>query len=185
MTASRSSEQGSPTSDAGGQLAALVDLQGRLTYASGPFLAAHGYAWEELAGQPYGILQDPAAVEAAEAGFWTTLAGGGDWQGLVRHRNRSGAAGWFEASLTPVLEEGSAVGSAVILSPPTDLQVQEAEALARGLQAGRGPGAVFRQPWVPSAWPALPDPGVGPGGDPPGRVRGHLPVQHPLFPKRL
>jgi methyl-accepting chemotaxis protein len=142
-------DRGAPAVDKGGLLAALVDRQGRLTYASGPFLEALGCGWEALAGQPYGTLRDPEAVAATEEGFWAALENGQGWQGLVRHRTGRGAGVWFDASLTPVLEQGQQVGCAIILSAPSDLQVREAEALGRGLQAGRGPDAIFRQPWVP------------------------------------
>ena len=100
--------------DFGNQLSAIeaalavieFDLDGTILDANANFLAATGYALEEIRGKHHRIFVHPDEQRGAEyAGFWARLAAGVADQGRYRRLDKSGHDLWLQASYTPILGE--------------------------------------------------------------------------------
>ncbi|MDR3670171.1 MAG: methyl-accepting chemotaxis protein [Holophaga sp.] len=133
----------------GAFVVSMTDPKGILTYANDEFVRVSGFSEAELIGQPHNIVRHPDMPASVFADLWATLKAGGTWQGVVKNRAKNGDFYWVDSSVSPVVEHGSLVGYASIRSRPNRRQIAEAEWMYAQLNAGKAPGAGFRQPWVP------------------------------------
>lgn len=104
-------EQRQVSIEAAGKLAAIdrsqavieFDPSGYVLTANTNFLAALGYAAEEVIGEHHRIFCDPGYVASEEyAAFWPKLARGEFVSGVFRRRGKSGNDVWVRATYNPV-----------------------------------------------------------------------------------
>ncbi|OEZ95707.1 aerotaxis receptor [Janthinobacterium sp. HH107] len=126
-------------------IVSTTDLQGNITYANPYFIAVSGYSAEELIGAPQNILRHPDMPAEAFADFWATIRSGRSWSGMVKNRCKSGDYYWVLANVTPVVEDGVAVGYMSVRTKPTRQQVAQASALYARIKAGQADGIVISQ----------------------------------------
>ena len=121
--------------EAGQTLVSATDLDSRITYCNPAFVAVSGYDAAELLGQPHNIVRHPDMPREAFRDMWATLQEGRPWTQVVKNRRKNGDHYWVLANVTPVVENGRAVGYMSVRSKPTRAQVQEAEALYARMRA--------------------------------------------------
>ena len=126
-------------------IVSTTDLQGNITYANPYFIAVSGYSAEELIGAPQNILRHPDMPVEAFADFWTTIRSGRSWSGMVKNRCKNGDYYWVLANVTPVVEDGVAVGYMSVRTKPTRQQVAQASALYARIKAGQADGIAISQ----------------------------------------
>ncbi|PKV43063.1 methyl-accepting chemotaxis sensory transducer with Pas/Pac sensor [Janthinobacterium sp. 61] len=126
-------------------IVSTTDLQGNITYANPYFIAVSGYSGEELIGAPQNILRHPDMPVEAFADFWATIRSGRSWSGMVKNRCKNGDYYWVLANVTPVVEDGVAVGYMSVRTKPTRQQVAQASALYARIKAGQADGIVISQ----------------------------------------
>ena len=126
-------------------IVSTTDLQGNITYANPYFIAVSGYSAEELIGAPQNILRHPDMPVEAFADFWATIRSGRSWSGMVKNRCKDGDYYWVLANVTPVVEDGVAVGYMSVRTKPTRQQVAQASALYARIKAGQADGIVISQ----------------------------------------
>jgi len=126
-------------------IVSTTDLQGNITYANPYFIAVSGYSAEELIGAPQNILRHPDMPVEAFADFWATIRSGRSWSGMVKNRCKNGDYYWVLANVTPVVEDGVAVGYMSVRTKPTRQQVAQASALYARIKAGQADGIAISQ----------------------------------------
>ena len=126
-------------------IVSTTDLQGNITYANPYFIAISGYTAQELIGAPQNILRHPDMPVEAFADFWGTIRSGLSWSGMVKNRCKNGDYYWVQANVTPVVEDGVAIGYMSVRTKPTRQQVADASALYARFKAGQAGGMAIRQ----------------------------------------
>ncbi|WP_319636958.1 methyl-accepting chemotaxis protein [Janthinobacterium aquaticum] len=126
-------------------IVSTTDLQGNITYANPYFIAISGYSAEELMGAPQNILRHPDMPVEAFADFWATIRSGRSWSGMVKNRCKNGDYYWVLANVTPVVEDGVAVGYMSVRTKPSRQQVAQAAALYARIKAGQAGGIAISQ----------------------------------------
>ena len=126
-------------------IVSTTDLQGNITYANPYFIAISGYTAQELIGAPQNILRHPDMPAEAFADFWGTIRSGLSWSGMVKNRCKNGDYYWVQANVTPVVEDGVAIGYMSVRTKPTRQQVADASALYARFKAGQADGMAIRQ----------------------------------------
>jgi aerotaxis receptor len=110
-------------------IVSTTDLQGRIEYANPYFIEASGYSEEELIGAPHNILRHPDMPPAAFADLWDTMKAGLPWRGIVKNRRKNGEYYWVIANVTPVIQNGKAIGYMSVRTKPTRAQIETATRL--------------------------------------------------------
>jgi aerotaxis receptor len=114
-------------------LVSTTDLKGRITYCNPAFIEASGYTREELLGQPHNLIRHPDMPEEAFRDLWATVSQGRPWAALVKNRCKNGDHYWVRANVTPLMEGGAPVGYMSVRSVPDRADVENADALYRGM----------------------------------------------------
>ncbi|HZG19927.1 MAG TPA: methyl-accepting chemotaxis protein [Herbaspirillum sp.] len=124
----------------GKSIVSKTDLQGNITYVNPYFVEISGFEEAELIGAPQNIVRHPEMPREAFADMWATLKEGLPWNGLVKNRCKNGDYYWVQANVTPVRENGRAVGYMSVRTRPSREQVQAAESAYRRFVAGQARG---------------------------------------------
>lgn len=117
-------------------IVSTTDLQGNITYANPYFIEVSGFTEEELIGAPQNIVRHPDMPPQAFADLWSTIKSGLPWSGVVKNRCKNGDFYWVFANVTPVIENGKAVGYVSVRTKPSIEQVQEASRLYAAMNSG-------------------------------------------------
>ncbi|MBU9167254.1 PAS domain-containing protein [Burkholderia gladioli] len=117
-------------------LVSATDLSSIIRYCNPAFIEVSGFDREELIGQPHNIIRHPDMPAEAFADLWATLRGGRAWTALVKNRRKDGSYYWVRANVTPIVENGAAVGYLSVRTRPTRAEIAEAEVLYAGMRAG-------------------------------------------------
>lgn len=117
-------------------IVSTTDLQGNITYANPYFIEISGYTLQELIGAPQNILRHPSMPTEAFADLWRTIKGGDPWTGMVKNRTKSGDFYWVLANVTPIFENGKAIGYMSVRTKPTREQVAQTEVLYAAIRGG-------------------------------------------------
>ncbi|SAL09282.1 methyl-accepting chemotaxis protein [Caballeronia telluris] len=141
-------------------LVSATDLSGNIEYCNPAFVAVSGYSKEELTGQPHNIIRHPDMPREAFADLWSTVGIGRSWTGIVKNRRKNGDHYWVRANVTPVMQNGKAVGYLSVRVKPSRDEVKQADALYATMRAGALRGArlehgVLRRTGVAGAWQRL------------------------------
>jgi len=118
---------------AGAVLISKTDTKGVITYCNDAFVDISGYSRDELLGKDHHIVRHPDMPPQAFRWLWDTLKSERPWRGMVKNRCKNGDYYWVQATIAPVIENGSITGYVSVRRPPTRRQVAEAEALYREL----------------------------------------------------
>jgi aerotaxis receptor len=121
----------------GKSIVSKTDLQGNITYVNPYFMEISGFDEAELIGAPQNIVRHPDMPREAFADMWATLKEGLPWNGLVKNRCKNGDYYWVQANVTPVRENGRAVGYMSVRTRPSREQVQAADSAYRTFVAGQ------------------------------------------------
>ncbi len=132
----------------GAFIVSRTDLHGVITYVNDEFVRLSGYTREELLGQPQNLVRHPDMPAAVFQELWETIQAGKNWHGIVKNRCKNGDHYWVDAAITPEREGGRIIGYVSVRSLPSGVQIQDAEALYKGIQAGKRPKGC---PWIPLA----------------------------------
>ncbi len=100
-------------------LVSATDLSSIIRYCNPAFIEVSGFDREELIGQPHNIIRHPDMPAEAFADLWATLRGGRAWTALVKNRRKDGSYYWVRANVTPIVENGAAVGYLSVRTRPT------------------------------------------------------------------
>ena len=122
---------------AGSTLMSVTDTRSHIVYANAAFIAASGYAREEILGQPHNIVRHPDMPSEAFADMWATLKAGKSWTALVKNRRKDGDHYWVRANATPVVRNGQVTGYMSVRTQPMRSEVADAEALYQALRGQR------------------------------------------------
>jgi len=119
------------------KLISTTDLKGKITYCNDAFVAISGYQHAELIGSPHNLVRHPDTPAAVFAHMWADLSAGRSWMGIVKNRCKNGDHYWVNAFVTPIWENGKAVGYESVRVKTTADQVQRAIALYGRLKKGK------------------------------------------------
>lgn len=117
-------------------IVSTTDLQGNITYANPYFIEVSGFTMEELIGAPQNIVRHPDMPVEAFADLWATVKSGLPWTGIVKNRCKNGDYYWVCANVTPVIENGKAVGYMSVRTKPSAKQISDANKLYTELKNG-------------------------------------------------
>ncbi|WP_334157383.1 methyl-accepting chemotaxis protein [Oryzomicrobium sp.] len=115
--------------DPGRPIVTKTDTKGRITYANDAFVQISGFSAAELIGQNHNVVRHPDMPPEAFADLWSTVQAGLAWRGLVKNRCKNGDHYWVDAYVTPITEDGHAVGYMSVRSRPSAEDVRAAESL--------------------------------------------------------
>nr|WP_307727826.1 methyl-accepting chemotaxis protein [Massilia sp. TS11] len=125
--------------DDGKPIVSKTDLKGKIVYVNPYFVEVSGFALDELLGAPHNLVRHPEMPPAAFEDMWRTLKAGTPWTGMVKNRRKNGDFYWVLANVTPIFEQGRAVGYMSVRSKPTRAQIEAADKLYRSMAATREP----------------------------------------------
>jgi len=120
----------------GKTIVSTTDLQGNIQFANPYFVEVSGFTEEELIGAPQNLVRHPDMPVEAFADLWATIRAGMPWSGMVKNRCKNGDYYWVMANVTPVIENGKAVGYMSVRTKPSREQVAAAGALYAEFKAG-------------------------------------------------
>ncbi|AOX60990.1 hypothetical protein BIZ42_01560 [Stenotrophomonas sp. LM091] len=132
--------------DFAGQLAAInksqavieFDLEGRILAANENFLAAMGYALEEVRGQHHSMFADPEHRQSAEyRAFWAKLGRGEYDAGQYRRLGKGGREVWIQASYNPIYDMNGRPFKVVKYATDITAQVRDTLALQQAVAQTR------------------------------------------------
>ncbi|WP_079434342.1 PAS domain-containing methyl-accepting chemotaxis protein [Zoogloea sp. LCSB751] len=109
----------------GAAIISRTDRDGKITDCNGEFLAASGFSYAELIGQPHNIVRHPDMPSEAYRDMWDTLLRGRPWSGIVKNRRKNGDFYWVKATATP-LADGSGYMSVRIKATRSEISGAEA-----------------------------------------------------------
>jgi len=133
-------------SDFAGQLAAInksqavieFDLEGRILAANENFLAAMGYALEEVRGQHHSMFAEPEHHQSAEyQAFWAKLGRGEYDAGQYRRLGKGGREVWIQASYNPIYDMNGRPFKVVKYATDITAQVRDTLALQQAVAQTR------------------------------------------------
>lgn len=125
-------------------LVSTTDLKGKITYANASFIAASGFAEDELIGQPHNLVRHPDMPPAAFGDLWQTIKSGRTWTAAVKNRRKDGGFYWVRANVTPMLENGRIIGFMSVRTKPAAADVAGAQALYAAMNSGTAGGGEVR-----------------------------------------
>jgi methyl-accepting chemotaxis protein len=132
--------------DFAGQLAAInksqavieFDLEGRILAANENFLAAMGYALEEVRGQHHSMFAEPEHRQSAEyQAFWAKLGRGEYDAGQYRRLGKGGREVWIQASYNPIYDMNGRPFKVVKYATDITAQVRDTLALQQAVAQTR------------------------------------------------
>lgn len=118
------------------KLVSATDLKSYIKYANPEFIKISGFSEEELLGSPHNKVRHADMPKEAFKSMWATLQSNRPWMGIVKNRCKNGDYYWVDAYVTPVVEDGHAIGYQSVRVRPDDQFVSNAESLYRKLRSG-------------------------------------------------
>ena len=132
--------------DFAGQLAAInksqavieFDLEGRILGANENFLAAMGYALDEVRGQHHAMFAEPDYRQSAEyRAFWAKLGRGEYDAGQYKRLGKGGREVWIQASYNPIYDMNGRPFKVVKYATDITAQVRDTLALQQAVAQTR------------------------------------------------
>jgi len=111
-----------------------TDLDGNIVYVNPYFCQVSGYAAGELLGAPQNLLRHPDMPAEAFADLWASIRAGTPWTGLIKNRARDGGFYWIQANVTPIRENGKALGYMAVGVRPQPARVAAAQQAYRAIR---------------------------------------------------
>lgn len=113
-----------------------TDLKGVITYCNNAFVEISGRSRDEIIGAPHNIVRHPDMPPEAFADLWKTVKANRPWQGVVKNRRKDGSFYWAVSNITPLLENGKAIGYVAFRYKATPEQIEAASDAYRQIRAG-------------------------------------------------
>lgn len=113
-----------------------TDLKGVITYCNNTFVEISGRSRDEIIGAPHNIVRHPDMPPEAFADLWKTIKANKPWQGVVKNRRKDGSFYWAISNITPLLENGEAVGYVAFRYKATPEQIEAASDAYRQIREG-------------------------------------------------
>ncbi len=132
------------------EIVSSSDLKGTILFCNDTFCNISGYSRKELLRQTHNILRHPDMPSAVFGFFWQTLKADRPWMGIVKNRCKNGDHYWVDAYVTPVHDNGQAVGYESVRVKADAERVRRAEAVYRRIQQGLPICALWEKLW--SLW---------------------------------
>jgi len=126
-------------------LMSTTDVQSKVSYANGAFVAVSGFEEKDILGQPHNLVRHPDMPEQAFADMWATLKEGQSWSALVKNRRKNGDHYWVRANATPVERKGKIVGYMSVRTKPGRAEIQAAEKLYQAFREGTAGSQAFHK----------------------------------------
>ncbi len=82
-----------------------TDLNGKITYASRPFLNISGFTEEELIGSSHKILRHEDMPNELYKNLWETIKNNKVWSGQIKNKSKDGSDYWVESVIFPLVDE--------------------------------------------------------------------------------
>jgi len=101
-----------------------TDSQGIITHVNDDFIAASGFDYDDLIGQPHNIVRHPDMPSEAYRDLWQTIQVGRPWVGIVKNRRKNGGYYWVKSTITPTDS-----GFMSVRVKATSVEIRNAEAL--------------------------------------------------------
>ena len=114
-----------------GRSSAIIEFTpvGTVLSANANFLAAMGYAAEEVVGRHHAMFMPPGEAQGEDyAAFWRRLARGESFSAEWRRVAKGGREIWIQASYNPVLDAAGRVSSVVKVASDITAMVQRRQA---------------------------------------------------------
>ena len=121
-----------------------TDLNGNIVYANPYFSRISGFSEQELIGAPQNILRHPDMPPEAFADLWRTIKSGTPWTGLVKNRCKNGDFYWVKANITPITENGKAIGYMSVRVKPEAAQIEAAQQVYGAILQHKAHGMVIK-----------------------------------------
>ncbi|MFZ2294416.1 MAG: methyl-accepting chemotaxis protein [Polaromonas sp.] len=129
----------------GESIVSKTDLQGNITYVNPCFMEVSGFTEDELIGSPHNMVRHPDMPLEAFADLWSVLKSGAQWTGMVKNRRKNGDYYWVLSNITPVKENGQAVGYMSVRTKPSQAQIKAASHAYRQFKEGKAQGLAIKQ----------------------------------------
>lgn len=117
-------------------MVSTTDLKGITTSANDDFKTVAGFSDEELVGKNHNVVRHPDMPPAAFADLWANIKQGKPWMGMVKNRCKNGDYYWVDAYVTPIIENGQAVGYQSVRTKPGQTYVDAADQLYKQINNG-------------------------------------------------
>ncbi len=109
-------------------LYSAADADGQITDVNEKFCVAHGYARDEILGQPHRILNSGTHTASFWNEMWQVVKAGKSWHGEICNFSRSGEKKWFNTVIAPMLgADGSGTRYIALRIDITDRKRADAE----------------------------------------------------------
>lgn len=118
----------------GDPLVSTTDPKGRIIYCNPTFIHVSGYLREELLGQAHNLVRHPDMPEEVYRDLWQTISAGRPWTGIIKNRRKDGGYYWVRGNVTPLMENGQAVGYMSVRARAAPEEIQEAAELYRRMR---------------------------------------------------
>lgn len=118
-------------------LVSKTDLKGVITYCNKAFEEASGFLEEELLGEQHNLVRHPDVPQRIFSHVWETIESGNSWHGIIKNRRKNGDYYWVDANISPVFENGKAVGYVSLRYKSSAEQITRAEKLFQSIRNGR------------------------------------------------
>ena len=113
-----------------------TDLKGVITYCNRAFVEINGRSREEIIGSPHNIVRHPDMPPEVFSDLWKTVKANKPWQGVVKNRRKDGSFYWAVSNVTPLLENGKAIGYVAFRYKAMREQIESASDAYRQIRAG-------------------------------------------------
>ncbi|HEY9006070.1 MAG TPA: PAS domain-containing protein [Ohtaekwangia sp.] len=85
------------------------DSHGTITFVNEKFCEVSQYKPTELLGKPHSIVRHPDMPKEIFKLMWHTIRQGRTFRGIIKNRKKDGSAYWVDATIVPVMENGTIV----------------------------------------------------------------------------
>jgi aerotaxis receptor len=114
------------------KIVSTTNMKGLIEDINDDFLDISGFTKEELIGQAHNIVRHPSMPQEAFAELWQHNKAQKPWMGMVKNRCKNGDHYWVDAFVTPIFENGTAVGYQSVRQKPQQEALDRAEAIYQG-----------------------------------------------------
>ena len=83
----------------------ITDTAGHIEYVNPRFTQTTGYSFEEVRGENPRLLKSGQTPAEVYAQLWTTILAGGQWQGELCNKKKSGELYWESTHISPITDE--------------------------------------------------------------------------------
>jgi PAS domain S-box-containing protein len=83
----------------------ITDLSGSIEYVNPKFTELTGYSLEEVRGRNPRLLKSGETPPQEYRRLWKTISQGGEWQGELHNRKKTGELYWEYASISPIVDD--------------------------------------------------------------------------------